>query len=240
MKVEDSLALMPDRRFRKEQRPVGRGSATDPAAVAPVRVAVIGRDAILGEATAAYLRSRPEVVVLEGERRREAEVALLVVDVMTDDVFKTMARFADGAEEPCRFVLVCDLREHQLAKVITLGMISILPRCTATFDQIVETVLNLRDGRTELPGEAIGWLIERLRALQETSIEPNGLSPTGFTQREIEVFRMLADGIETGQIARKLSYSERTVKNIIYRVMARLNLHNRAHAVAYAIRNGAI
>jgi DNA-binding CsgD family transcriptional regulator len=41
-------------------------------------------------------------------------------------------------------------------------------------------------------------------------------------------------------VGRQLFYSERTVKNIILDITSRLELRNRAHAVAYAIREGLI
>ena len=51
---------------------------------------------------------------------------------------------------------------------------------------------------------------------------------------------MLADGQDTAAIASKLAYSERTIKNIIHDVTLRLNLRNRSHAVAYAVKSGLI
>jgi DNA-binding CsgD family transcriptional regulator len=50
----------------------------------------------------------------------------------------------------------------------------------------------------------------------------------------------VADGLDTAEIAGSLAYSERTIKNIIHDVTARLNLRNRSHAVAYAVRQGLI
>ncbi|MGO4426651.1 response regulator transcription factor, partial [Streptomyces sp. MCAF7] len=47
-------------------------------------------------------------------------------------------------------------------------------------------------------------------------------------------------GYDTADIAMKLSYSERTIKNVLHAVMTRLNLRNRSHAVAYALRQGLI
>jgi DNA-binding NarL/FixJ family response regulator len=52
--------------------------------------------------------------------------------------------------------------------------------------------------------------------------------------------RLLADGLGTQEIAERLNYSERTVKNIIHAVRCRLELRNRVHVVAYAVRNGVI
>ena len=54
------------------------------------------------------------------------------------------------------------------------------------------------------------------------------------------MFRLLADGLATSEISRQLAYSERTIKNIIHQVTTRLNLRNRSHAVAYAIKAGVV
>jgi DNA-binding NarL/FixJ family response regulator len=51
---------------------------------------------------------------------------------------------------------------------------------------------------------------------------------------------MVADGMDTADIARELCYSERTVKNIVHGVTTRLQLRNRSHAVAYVLREGLI
>ncbi len=58
--------------------------------------------------------------------------------------------------------------------------------------------------------------------------------------REVDVLRLVAEGLDTRQISGKLAYSERTVKNVLHALTTRLQLHNRAHAVAYALREGYI
>jgi len=67
-----------------------------------------------------------------------------------------------------------------------------------------------------------------------------GLTFAGLTEREIGVLRLLAEGLDTIEVGRRLFYSERTVKNITHDVTSRLELRNRTHAVAYAIREGLI
>ena len=54
------------------------------------------------------------------------------------------------------------------------------------------------------------------------------------------MLRLLAEGYDTAEVGRRLYFSERTVKNVIHDVTSRLDLRNRTHAVAYAIRQGLI
>lgn len=56
--------------------------------------------------------------------------------------------------------------------------------------------------------------------------------------REREVLRLIAAALDTAEIARTISYSQRAVKYTIQKVLTRLKLRDRSHAVAYALRNG--
>ncbi len=61
-----------------------------------------------------------------------------------------------------------------------------------------------------------------------------------LTGRDLDVLRLLADGHSTAVIADDLAYSESTIKNVIHDLVCQLGARNRAHAVALAIRAGAI
>lgn len=54
------------------------------------------------------------------------------------------------------------------------------------------------------------------------------------------MLRLIAEGLDTVEIASKLSYSQRTVKGILHNLTTRLHLRNRSHAVAYALGEGYI
>ncbi len=91
-----------------------------------------------------------------------------------------------------------------------------------------------------LPPELLGELLRQVERLQRQVLAPRGLNASGLMPREINVLRLMAEGLDTTEIADRLCYSERTVRNIIYTMSSRLNLRNRPHAVAYAMRAGMI
>jgi DNA-binding NarL/FixJ family response regulator len=208
----------------------------------PVAVAVLAGDPLTGEGAVAHLSARPEVRVLGAERQHEAEVVLIVVDRITEDTIKLMERIADESlGDEARFVLVGDgVREHHLLRAVTCGVVSVIPRREADYDRICRVIVDVHEGRPELPAAALGWLIGRLRAIHQDVLEPNGLTAAGLETREVDVLALLAEGLSTFEISQRLNYSERTVKNIIHGVLTRLNLRNRAHAVAFALRTGAL
>lgn len=76
--------------------------------------------------------------------------------------------------------------------------------------------------------------------LQRHVLTPYGLNRTGLSDRETQVLLLVADGLDTHEIARRLAYSERAVKNVLPDVTSRLQPRNRSHAVAYALREGLI
>jgi DNA-binding NarL/FixJ family response regulator len=91
-----------------------------------------------------------------------------------------------------------------------------------------------------VPPDLLGRLLDQVGTLQRGVLGPRGLTFNGLATREIEVLRLVADGCDTSEIADRLAYSERTVKNVLHDVTTRLQLRNRSHAVAYALRQGLI
>jgi non-specific serine/threonine protein kinase len=60
----------------------------------------------------------------------------------------------------------------------------------------------------------------------------------GLTAREVEVLRLVAQGLSNRQVAERLHLSERTAENHVYRILDKLVLPSRAAATAWALRNG--
>ena len=69
---------------------------------------------------------------------------------------------------------------------------------------------------------------------------PGPVHGARLTEREQRVLALIADGHPTREVALELSYSERTVKNILHDVVTKLNARSRSQAVAHAVRDGLI
>src|SRR5262249_44877289 len=95
-------------------------------------------------------------------------------------------------------------------------------------------------GDGTIPPELLGRFLRQLGQLQRSVLVPRGLSISGLTERELEILRLVSEGLDTSEIATKLCYSERTIKNLLHDVVVRFGLRNRTHAVAFAIRQGLI
>lgn len=214
-----------------------RGAAPVPA---PIPVRVMADDAVTRDAMLACLRPRPEIRVLNSVDADPARVVLVLAEQVTDGTLDRMRQSVSASHE-VGFVLVGDgLRAHHLLGAIAHGPLSVIARRDADTDRIVRAIVGVPQGRLELPDDAVGWLVARLRTIHRDVLEPRGLTAAGLGTREVEVLRLLAEGLDTAQIAQEMNYSERTVKSIIHGVLTRWRLRNRAHAVAFALRSGAL
>ncbi|CAL9484485.1 helix-turn-helix transcriptional regulator [Streptomyces althioticus] len=204
-----------------------------------IPVVVEAPDPISRAGAASELRRHPVIDLVEDGRPGPGTVALLVNDQLDDDLLTRMRKLvrSDGS----RAVLVVGaIRESELLDVVECGVGAIVWRHEATAQRLVRAVVAASRGDGDLPGDLLGRLINRVGTLHRTSAGHSGAPVSGLTAREVDVLRLVSEGLDTGEIAGKLAYSERTVKNVLHGITTRLHLRNRAHAVAYALREGYI
>ncbi len=204
-----------------------------------VTVAVYAADPVLRLGVVQQLRQRPEVELLADADAELAQVSLVVVDHVDDDVAALLHRLRHNTATRTGLV-VATLGSGSLQRVIECGVAAVLRRAEAGQDQLLHLVLAIANGEGVLPGDLLGKLLTHVGSLQRSALDPRGLSLSTLTTREADMLRMVSEGLDTAEIARKTAYSERTVKNVLHEVITRLQLRNRAHAVGYALRNGLI
>jgi DNA-binding NarL/FixJ family response regulator len=205
----------------------------------PTATYVHGNDPISRAGVISQLRSCPEIRVVGDMDVDEATVAVYITDTVDDDATRTMRALRRG--DLPRLVLVATvLDEAALVSAAEVGVGGLLRRAYATPEALVRTIVKVASGQGEIPADLLGRLMEQLGRLQRQVLSPRGLTFTGLTPRETEVLRMVADGHDTAEIAARMAYSERTVKNVLHDLTTRLQLRNRTHAVAYAVREGLI
>ncbi|MFG2887398.1 LuxR C-terminal-related transcriptional regulator [Streptomyces sp. NPDC048297] len=204
-------------------------------------LAIHATDIITGTGVEAYFRSRDGVELLGPGDESDAEVLLILAGEVTEGVLDRMREA--GERSDARIVLVANyLEDWQLARALDHGLACFLIRSTTKLPELFEAVRASRSGRTELPGSYVRSLIDRMRTPPRDGVPTRGFSsaPTEFSPREIDVLRLLAEGLDTAEVATRLNYSERTIKNVIAGMMHRLGLRNRSHAIAHAIKTGAL
>ena len=204
-----------------------------------VRVALQAIDPLSHAGLAALLQYRTDLAVLRAAQRAEAEVLVMAAERLTSEVIAALRRAATELGVPVVLVTQ-EISEAELLTAVECRVVAILPRTAVTADRLVHAVRAAAAGGGVMPPNLVGELLKHVDRMQRDMLTPNGLNQSGLSPREVDVLRLMADGFDTNEIASKLCYSERTVKNVIYGVTHRLKLRNRSHAVAYALRAGMI
>jgi DNA-binding NarL/FixJ family response regulator len=204
-----------------------------------IPVFVFAADPLTQAGIASVLRTRPEVRIVGDGDVDNAEVAIVAADHVDEDIARVIRAIQRNG---CpRVVLVLTrLDEASLLVGVQAGACGFVRRTHVDSAQLVEAIRAAAAGEGSVPPDMLGALLAQLSHLHDQVLEPHGLALSGLAERELDVLRLVAEGLDTAEIARELSYSERTVKGVIHDVTTRLQLKNRSHAVAYALRRGLI
>ncbi|CAM3692884.1 helix-turn-helix transcriptional regulator [Smaragdicoccus niigatensis] len=206
---------------------------------ARVNTFVYSTDPILRAGVESQLRMRAELAILKTSQRYAANVSVLVADVLDAEVKQVLTDLARNSRSR-KLLVLRHVEETALISAAEDGVNGVLRRNEATSDALTRAILRLNRGEGVIPADLLGTLLNQVGRLQRQVLTPRGLSFTGLTDREVKVLRLVAEGHDTSEIAAELSYSQRTVKNVLHDVTTRLQLRNRSHAVAYAMREGLI
>jgi DNA-binding NarL/FixJ family response regulator len=197
---------------------------------APVRVSVRATDPLVRAGLLGELKNKPGIRLVD-DNAAETDVVLVVAETGLRDLLTSSTRLVLVADQP---------RQAEVWAAIEHGLAVLVPRSEATTARLLRAIADAHHGRGDLPADQLGRLLRELSRLHEETLAPRDLTLSGLSNRETEVLRLLADGLDTAEIATQLSYSERTVKNILHGMLNRLGLRNRAHAVAHGLRHGLI
>lgn len=195
-------------------------------------------DPILRAGLTSQLDPRPEVRVIDAPHAEHAYVALVIADRVAEATLRVLrSLYREGA----RLVLVvAEVDDGDLVAAVEAGVVGVIRRTEASPERLVSVLRSAALGEGAIPPDLLGRLLSQVGQLQRQVLSPRGLSLGGLADREIQVLRLVAEGLDTAEIATKLSYSQRTIKNILHDITSRLQLRNRSHAVAYAVRAGLI
>src|SRR5690348_8468607 len=200
---------------------------------------VYADDPILQAGVVSQLRVRPEIDIVAAAELSRAAVAVAVADSLDAETLRVLQTLKRSDIE--HTVLVTSaIDDTTVVSAAEVGVSGLLRRSDATPDVLVRTIQQVAKGDGVLPSDLLGTLLGQVGRLQRQLLSPQGLTFSGLTDRETAVLRLIADGHDTNEIAQQLCYSQRTVKNVLHDVTSRLQLRNRSHAVAYAVRAGLI
>jgi DNA-binding NarL/FixJ family response regulator len=204
-----------------------------------IPVSVSAADPLSRAGTISQLRATGDIDLIDEDALAEDGVALVVADEVDTEAVRTIRGLRRRGIERVA-LLVGRLDDKGLLAAVEAGVAGVVRRSDATPGNLLSAIRSVASGEGTLPPDLLGRLLGQVGQLQRQVLAPRGLTFSGLSERELSVLRLLADGHDTAEVGRQLFYSERTVKNIVHDVTSRLDLRNRTHAVAYALRQGLI
>jgi DNA-binding NarL/FixJ family response regulator len=166
---------------------------------------------------------------------------VVLMDIKLPDMPGVQAIERLGLLAPASRVLVlARTEENRVVEAIIAGASGYILK-TAPPKAIIAAVKATAAGESVLSSQIAGKLLERIRETDipiTTSQDAASAIRAALTERELEIFTLLASGKSNQQIGRELSLSTNTVSNHIKSILAKLHLENRIQAAAQAIRAG--
>jgi DNA-binding NarL/FixJ family response regulator len=202
-----------------------------------IRVLIVDDNPVIRRGIAALLADAQDIVVAgEAGDGREAirvasearpNVVLLDVRMPVMDGVQAAGPLADHARV---MMLTYTDDEQQVVAAIRAGASGYLVHGQFDADELVARIRQLAAGETVLSPAVVGTVFEALRRTPGSQDEASG--PASLTGREREIMNLIAQGLRNGEIAEQFVLSEKTVKNHVNRIYAKLGATNRAQATA--------
>jgi DNA-binding NarL/FixJ family response regulator len=103
-------------------------------------------------------------------------------------------------------------------------------------EEVADAIRSVWAGQSRISPSMASKLLTEFAAISKASEEKPQVPTPRLTDREMEVLRLVAQGMNNRDIAKTLFISENTVKNHIRNILEKLHLHSRMEAVVYAVR----
>jgi NarL family two-component system response regulator LiaR len=208
----------------------------------PIRILIADDHDIVREGLRSVINIQPDMKVVgeaadgvsavELARVLEPDVILLDLVMPRQDGLETLRQLkAEGC--PAHVIVLTSFAQHdQIFPAIKSGAMGYQLKASSS-EQLIQAVRDVYHDQTSLHPLVARKVVEELNRASD-------LPPTEdpLTAREVEVLKLLAQGLTNQEIADKLIIEESTVASHISNILGKLHLANRTQAALYALREG--
>lgn len=214
--------------------------------VEQITILIVDDHQMVRQGVRTFLETQPDFLVV-GEAESGDEAVRMaeqnVPDVILMDL--VMPGGVDGVEATRRVknisprtqvvVLTSYHEDEHIFPAIRAGALSYVLKDIGSAE-LAEAVRKAALGEAVINPRVATRLVQEVRGNQD--LRPNPF--TELTDREMEVLRLIADGMSNARIAEQLVISEKTVKGHVSNILGKLHLGDRTQAAVYAWREGIV
>ena len=210
-----------------------------------ISVLIVDDHRVVRQGVRAFLETQPGIMVVAEADSGEASIQL-VQEHAPDVVLMDLVMLGmDGVESTRQvkkvsprtqiIVLTSYHQDEYIFPAIRAGALSYLLK-DAQPEELANAVRKAANGEAVLHPRVAARVVQELHGARQDSPNPF----TELSDRELEVLRLIADGMNNADIAEQLVISEKTVKSHVSNILSKLHLGDRTQAAVYAWREGVV
>lgn len=210
-----------------------------------VRVVVVDDHALFRRGLENVLSDEPDIEIVgeagdgvEAVRRVEElrpDVVLMDVRMPRASGIEAARQIRDRVPESKVIMLTVSDEEEDLFESVKAGAAGYLLK-EVSIDEVADAVRAVSRGHSLISPSMASKLLAEFNALSQRAEERTKAQSPTLTERELEVLKLVANGLSNKEIAGELFIAENTVKNHVRNILEKLHLHSRMEAVVYAMR----
>jgi len=210
-----------------------------------ITVLLVDDHAIVRQGVRTFLATQPDISVV-AEAGTGAEAVALAAQYVPDVILMDLIMpDMDGVEATRRVkqvsprsqvvVMTSYHEDEHIFPALKAGALSYLLKDISS-EELAAAIRKAAVGEAILHPRVAARVIKELQGPRAEKVNPF----TELSEREMEVLKLIADGMANAEIAAKLVLSEKTVKGHVSNILSKLHLVDRTQAAVYAWREGIV
>ncbi|MBI5301838.1 MAG: response regulator transcription factor [Chloroflexi bacterium] len=216
-----------------------------------IRVLIVDDQEIVRQGLAIILRGQPDLQVVglaeDGERaitlarEHQPDIALMDIKMPKLNGIQATQKIAQVSKATQVIILTTFDTDELIFAGIRAGARGYLLK-DAPSDALLDAIRRVHAGESILNATVARKLLEEFSRVSKSNKPAASAEPLieELTEREVEILRLLMEGLANKEIGANLGLAEGTVKNHVSAILAKLHANDRTHAVVNALRQGIV